>query len=130
MVKYDEMNLERAVKPVKPSDRRVANIHTAEFTPWLADDGAPTGQSYLQLNSEPGGVGFHVFRMDPDTTTTPHQHTGDEEFYLLSGDLRDNDGTVYKEGDLVWMKEGTEHYSYSEHGCTLLVYIKTAEVNV
>lgn len=119
------------MKPVQSSDRKIANIHTTAFTPWSMEDGASTGQSYLQLNpSKPGGVGFHVFRMDPGTTTDPHQHTEDEEFYLLSGDLTDNDGTVYKEGDLVWMKEGTEHSSYSKNGCTLLVYIKTAEVLV
>jgi len=119
------------MKPVKPSDRRITNIHSAEFTPWSMENGSATGQSYLQLNtSQPPGVGFHVFRMDPDTTTDPHQHTGDEEFYLLSGDLKDNDGTVYQEGDLVWMKQGTEHCSYSKNGCTLLVYIKTAEENL
>lgn len=117
------------MNPVKPADRIIANIHTSEFTSWTGDGIGP-GQSYLQLNpAKPAGVGFHVYRMDPDTTTDPHQHTGDEEFYLLSGDLKDNDGTVYREGDLVWMKEGTEHYSYSKDGCTLLVYIRTAEVN-
>ena len=46
---------------------------------------------------------------------------------MLEGDLKDNDGTCYKAGDLVWMKEGTEHNSCTEHGCTLIVYIKKAE---
>ena len=85
----------------------------------------------MQLNeSKPDGVGFHLFRMAPGTTTETHRHTGDEEWFVLEGDLTDNDGTRYEPGDLVWMKEGTEHHSYSEKGCTLVVYIETAETLV
>lgn len=116
------------MKTVKPDERLIANIHTADYKPWIGDQGEETGQSVLQLGDEnPPGVGFHVFKMEPGITTTPHEHTEHEEFLLLSGDLRDNDGTDYQIGDLVWMKKGTQHSSYSEHGCLLAVYIKTAE---
>jgi len=119
------------MKNVSKAERRIANIHDTEFKQWSLEDGGNSGQSLLQLNSDyPDGVGFHVFKMAPGTTTEAHRHTEDEEFYVLEGDLTDNDGTTYRQGDLVWMEKGTEHSSYSENGCTLIVYIQKAEVPV
>lgn len=116
------------MKSVLEGHRKVVNIDDAKFQTWESENGQESGQSFLQLNpSNPDGVGFHLFRMAPGTTTDSHRHTGDEEWFMLEGDLTDNDGTRYKAGDLVWMKEGTEHNSYSENGCTLVVYIEKAE---
>ena len=119
------------MKPVPEGHRKIVNLKDAQFKPWELEEGGDSGQSLVQLNeSKPDGVGFHLFRMAPGTTTDTHRHTGDEEWFVLEGDLVDNDGTQYKPGDLVWMKEGTEHHSYSENGCTLVVYIETAETLV
>ena len=115
------------MKSVNDSDRRVVNIHNAQYRQWEDEP----GQSVLQLNTaQPDGVGFHIFKMDPGVTTTAHEHTEDEEFLVLSGDLTDNDGTEYREGDLVWMKKGTQHCSTTKNGCLLAVFIRTAEVPV
>ncbi len=54
--------------------------------------------------------------MDPGYTTLPHEHIGTEEFYVISGDAVDNDGRVYRPGDLVLLKSGTQHTTCSEHG--------------
>ena len=119
------------MKTVEKDHRKIINIGAATFKPWVLESGNDSGQSLVQLNSaNPDGVGFHLFRMAPGTTTEAHRHAGDEEFYVLDGDLVDNDGTRYEPGDLVWMKEGTEHHSYSENGCTLVVYIAEAETPV
>ena len=117
------------MKSVASGDRLVANINEAAFEPWVFEDGAiDDSQMVLQLNTaKPVGVGFHVYRMAPGTTTAAHRHTGDEEFFVLDGDLTDNDGTEYRPGDLVLMKEGTEHNSTTKNGCTLVVYIERAE---
>ncbi len=120
------------MKPVNKDDRVVVNIANATFKPWALEDGSvDNSQSLVQLNDKkPAGVGFHLYRMAPGTTTTAHRHTGDEEFYVLEGDLTDNDGYEYKPGDLVLMKEGTEHNSTTRNGCTLLVHIETEEAPV
>lgn len=117
------------MKPVSKDERVVVNIDEAEFKPWALEDGSvDETQTLVQLNaSKPDGVGFHIFRMAPGTTTTAHRHTGDEEFYIIEGDLTDNDGTEYRSGDLVYMKEGTEHNSTTKNGCTMVVYIENAE---
>ena len=36
----------------------------------------------LQVNGGRTGYGFHVYRMAPGTTTTAHEHIGDEEFIV------------------------------------------------
>lgn len=112
------------MRPVKPEDRRVANIHEAEYTPFTYPDGEALGDSVLQLDdSQPLGVGFHVYRMPPGMTTRGHRHNGHEQFLILEGELVENDGTVYRKGDLVWLRDGTEHSSHTPDGCLLAVHI-------
>ncbi|MDJ0777343.1 MAG: cupin domain-containing protein [Gammaproteobacteria bacterium] len=118
------------MKPVEPGERLVVNIYDAEYEPFITDNGETDGYTLQLDRSKPLGTGFHVYKMAPGYTTIAHEHTGNEEFLLISGDLRDNDGTVYREGDLVWMKAGTQHNSYSENGCLLAVYIETTEESV
>ncbi len=118
------------MKPVAPGERIVVNIYEAEYEPFVTDKGEHDGYTLQLDRSKRLGTGFHVYKMEPGYTTIAHEHTGNEEFLLISGDLRDNDGTVYREGDLVLMKAGTQHNSYSEKGCLLAVYIETTEASV
>ncbi|MGI9406492.1 MAG: cupin domain-containing protein [Hyphomicrobiaceae bacterium] len=119
------------MKPVANTDRVVRSVATDAFTPWLDDDGNETGWSYMQLGDDfTPGVGFHMFKMEPGSTSTPHEHTGAEHFYVVDGTLIENDGTVYRKGDLVLMKKGTQHSSHTPDGCLLAVYIETMERNL
>jgi anti-sigma factor ChrR (cupin superfamily) len=119
------------MKPVDPKDRRIANIYEAEFKPFVFDDGVTMGDAVLQLDDgQPLGVGFHVYRMPAGMTTRPHRHNGHEQFLILEGELIENDGTVFRKGDLVWLKDGTEHCSYSPDGCLLAVHIAATETTV
>ncbi len=116
------------MKPVAPNDRRVANIFSAEFKPFVYDDGKAYGDSVLQLDDAiPLGVGFHVYRMPAGMTTRGHRHNGHEQFLILEGELIENDGTVFKKGDLVWLRGGTEHHSHTPNGCLLAVHIAGPE---
>jgi len=109
--------------PIKDEDRRVANIHKAEYTPFYSG-GKPDG-SVLQLNkSNALGTGFHIYKMEPGETTVAHEHLSDEEFLMLEGEIFDHDGTRYGPGDLVWLRKGTEHYSHSPNGCIIAVYLE------
>ena len=110
------------LKAIESKDRRVVNIHTAEFTPFFSD-GVENG-AVLQLNdAKPHGSGFHIYRMAPGETTVAHVHHSDEEFLMLEGELFDHDGVRYEAGDLVWLKKGTKHSSYSPGGCLIAVYL-------
>ena len=117
------------MKPIGPAERRVANISDPDaFTPYDPEGTTEQGTSFIQLNSDrPQGVGFYIYRMAPGSRSTPHRHGGAEEFLMIEGELIDNDGTVYRAGDVVWLAAGTEHTSHTETGCTIAVYAEGAE---
>jgi mannose-6-phosphate isomerase-like protein (cupin superfamily) len=120
------------MKPTRPADRVVVNIKGgAAFKPFLVDGKPLPGQSFLQLDDTfPEGAGFHIYRMAPGTASQPHEHTCHEQFLVVEGELIENNGTVFKAGDFVMLKEGTQHNSRTETGCTLAVFIRTAERNL
>ena len=60
----------------------------------------------------------------PGARTLHHIHGGYEEFLVLDGTLTDNDGYVYNKGDFATLTPGSSHYSYSETGCKVLVFMR------
>jgi quercetin dioxygenase-like cupin family protein len=119
------------VRKIETADRLVVNIREAAFKPFVTEGQEVKGHSFLQLDeSFPEGVGFHIYRMAPGTWSQPHEHTCAEQFLVLEGDVRDNDGYVYRPGDFVLLKQGTQHNSYTEHGATLVVFIASLERNL
>lgn len=119
------------MKPIAAADRIIANINEAEFKPFVYEDGVQLGDSVLQLDREqPLGVGFHVYRMPAGMTTRGHRHNGHEQFLILEGELIESDGTVFRKGDLVFYRDGSEHHSYSPGGCLLAVHIAGPEISV
>ncbi len=117
------------MKSIQPHERKVANIYDdAAYTPYDPDGEAEAGTHFIQLNPEAKrDVGFYIYRMEPGSQSTPHRHGGAEEFLIVQGELIDNDGTVYKAGDVVWLAGGTEHTSHTETGCLIAVYAEAAE---
>ena len=90
-----------------------------------------TGQSYLAARRDlPGRPGFHIYRMEPGAASQPHEHTCHEQFLVLEGEVIDHDGYVYKPGDFVLLKEGTQHNSRTETGATLAVFVREIERNL
>ena len=65
----------------------------------------------------------YLIRFGPGSRSHPHIHQGSEEFLVLDGELTDHDGMVFQSGDFVRFDPGSEHWSYSENGCTLLVIL-------
>ena len=65
----------------------------------------------------------YLIRFGPGSRSHPHIHQGSEEFLVLDGELTDHDGMVFQSGDFVRFDPGSEHWSYSEKGCTLLVIL-------
>lgn len=119
------------MKPINPQDRRIANIHQTDFTPFVYPDGVALGDAVLQLDDTRAlGTGFHVYRMPPGMRTRGHRHNGHEQFLILEGELHENDGTILRAGDLVFYRDGTEHDSFTPNGCLLAVYIVAEETPV
>ncbi len=116
------------MKPITPENRRAANVNDA-FTQLVYPGSPVLGDAVLQPNTDrPAAEGFHIYRMPPGMTTVAHRHNGEEHFYVIEGELIDSDGAVFRKGDIVSYRDGTEHSSYSPNGCTLVVYITGPEV--
>ena len=112
------------MKPIAEGDRLQINLSDVEFEPYISDNGEVDGLAFQLDRSKRLGSGFHLYKMEPGYTTVPHRHRGNEEFFIISGEAVDNDGTVYRAGDLVLLKDGTEHCSYTKDGCVILVYLR------
>ena len=120
----------KTMKPVADGERRVVNLDDIEFEVFVNQHGVADGLAFQHDRDRRLGSGFHLYKMEPGYTTIAHRHNGNEEFFVVSGDLTDNDGTVYRAGDLVWLKDGTQHCSYSENGCVIVVYIPVPETSL
>jgi hypothetical protein len=119
------------MRKMEKTERFVTNINTTPFKPFLVDGKPVEGQSFLQLDDTfPEGTGFHLYRMEPGSSSQPHEHTCHEQFLVIEGEVTDHDGYVYKQGDFVLLKSGTQHSSSSRTGATLAVFIRSAEKNI
>lgn len=119
------------MREMTEDDRKVANIHEAAFQPFVYPDGVALGDAVLQLDMDmPLGTGFHVYRMPAGMTTRGHRHNGHEQFLILAGELHESDGRILKAGDLVFYRDGSEHNSFTPHGCLLAVHIAGPEVTL
>jgi len=117
------------MKPIEPQERKVANIRDASaFQPYDPEGTSERGTSVIKLNTAlPRDVGFYIYKMEPGSQSAPHRHGGAEEFLMIEGELIDNDGTVYRPGDVVWLAPGTEHTSHTETGCLIAVFAEAEE---
>lgn len=116
------------MKPVDPADRVVRNIFTAPFSDTGPDGRRYEGLSQLALDeSRPSWTGFHAMRMAPGALSPAHEHSADEYFFMLEGELIDHDGTLYRPGDMVLLRAGSRHSSHTPDGCTILVYVDELE---
>ena len=115
------------MKPIPEEKRKIININNIKFETFNGE----IGTSIFQLNpNKKLGEGFYIYKMEPGSKSLPHQHAGAEEFYILEGQLIDNDGTLYQQGDLVWLGAGTEHNSVTKTGCTIIVFSENGETPI
>ena len=114
------------MKPIEQSDRRVVNIKDAAFQAFEGPGGPSPGASYFQMEEQEPGSGFYLYRLAPGCWSDPHEHDGSEQFIVLEGHLIDHDGTVYRQGDFVWLKSGTRHSSHAPDGCLVAVFAKNS----
>ncbi|MFH1246246.1 MAG: cupin domain-containing protein [Candidatus Liptonbacteria bacterium] len=70
-------------------------------------------------------TGFRVSlqRLPPGFVAPKHRHTDFEWVYILEGTLQDEFGS-YGKGTFKVNPKGSVHKSYSEHGCTLIVFMR------
>lgn len=105
--------------------RTIVNWKTADFEryPSLPETADPIDWHNIRANPQTG-EGLSLINFLPGSSSSLHEHTGWEEFIMLSGELTDPDGTTYRTGDVVSLPPGSIHGSYSPNGCTTAVVIE------
>ena len=102
--------------------RSVARFDDEDFVPWAAE-GEPDAQLlWKNVSFDPAtGQGSYLMIFPPGVTSSPHRHDGAEEWFMVEGDLVDNDGHSYRAGDFVSLSAGSQHHSTSPAGCKIVV---------
>ena len=109
--------------PDSRAGRRVVNVHTTPFQEYDLEGPIQPDMSWLPVSYDRvTGQGCYLMRMQPSAVTIAHDHPGMEEFLIIDGELIDDDGAVFKAGDLVSYEADTHHNSRTETGCTIAVF--------
>ena len=106
-------------------DRKITDINNAVFKPFDRYGKPLPKMSWSVISYESStGFGSFLLKMEPGARSTPHTHTGFEEFLMLEGELIDPDNKIFKKGDFVTFEPGSTHSSYTKDGCLILVFMR------
>ena len=104
--------------------RRIIETDHEYFSPYNRYGDVSSGLKWLRLSkNEEHEHEVFIVQFEPESSSTLHKHKGYEEFYVIDGELIDDDGKVFKKGDYIKFEKGTKHSSLSKTGCTLLVIL-------
>ena len=83
------------------TNRKITDLYNVEFTPFDNYGVVVPGMSWhkISYNKENGGNGTYLLKMEPNTKSLPHVHTGFEEFLPRSCHISCNT-CVQKRSDL------------------------------
>ena len=105
--------------------RKITKLDNLKFEPF-DKYGEPIDGWYWHKISfdEKTNFGTYISKLNPETKTIPHIHSGHEEFLILEGELVDSDGTIFKKGDFVSYEPHSSHSSYTKKGCLILTFMR------
>ena len=102
----------------------IKNLKNINFYPYNRNNETLKGIYWNNINyNENDGIGSYVLKFDPGAITKFHKHLGEENFFVLEGEITDSfTKETYSKGNYVSLEKNSCHYSYSEKGCILLVF--------
>jgi len=105
--------------------RKITKLDHLKFKPFNKYGKSIKGWSWHKISfDKKTNFGTYISKLDPETKTLPHIHTGHEEFFILEGELIDSDGTIFKKGDFVSYQPNSSHSSYTKKGCLILTFMR------
>tara|TARA_B100000579_G_scaffold436239_1_gene461636 strand:- start:1614 stop:1976 length:363 start_codon:yes stop_codon:yes gene_type:complete len=109
---------------VNMEKRKIIDTKHGNFSPYKRYGTVSSGLKWILLSKDEK-LEHEVFilQFEPGSSSSFHKHNGFEEFYVIDGELIDDDGKVLKKGDYVKFGKGTKHSSHSKNGCILLVIL-------
>ena len=101
------------------------NPSKLRLTPFNSYGKPIRGMSWHKISyNQNTGIGSYILKMAPGARSLKHRHQNYEEFYVLDGELIDEDNTTFKKGDFILYKPGSKHSSFTKKGCLLLVFLR------
>ncbi len=105
--------------------RKVVNYKDADFETYSLQGKPQADLSWHNISwSDEDDSGFFLIKFDPGGVSLPHEHLGTEEFVILEGEIMDHDGWVYRPGDCVSLAKGSRHFSSSNTGAIVAVFVR------
>ncbi len=106
-------------------NRKIINPSKIKFSPFNSYGKPIPGMSWYKISyNQNTGVGSYLLKMAPGARSLKHKHQNYEEFYILDGQLTDEDNTTFSKGNFISYKPGSTHSSFSKKGCLLLVFLR------
>ena len=106
-------------------NRKIINPYKLKFTPFNNYGKSISGMSWHKISyNQNTGVGSYILKMAPGARSLKHMHQNYEEFYVLEGELTDEDNATFNKGDFISYKPGSKHSSFTKKGCLLLVFLR------
>ena len=70
-------------------DRKIVNIFEDEFLPYDLEGPLQEDMGYIPLsyNKDGDANGAYVIKMEPGAATIAHEHSGNEDYLIIEGDL-------------------------------------------
>ena len=63
---------------------------------------------FLKLNPDiHRNIGFSIYKIESGALSTPHRQVGAEGIYVIEGELKDNNGTLYPACNVLLLALGT-----------------------
>ena len=95
--------------------RRIIETEKLYFSPYHRYGTVSIGLKWIPLSKDEK-LEHEVFivQFEPESSSSLHKHKGHEEFFVIYGELIDDDGKVFKKGDYIRFEKGTKHSSYSK----------------
>lgn len=96
-----------------------ALVLASDSLPWMATP--YRGVRLRELSSASPDYSILMMSCDPGSTFPPHDHSGTEDAYILSGEAT-IDGRLLRAGDFMHAEPGSHHHDmFSESGCQALI---------
>ena len=110
--------------------RRIIETKHEYFSPYNRYGTVSSGLKWLQLSKDEK-LEHEVFivQFEPESSSSLHKHKGYEEFYVIDGELIDDDGKVFKKGDYINLKKELSTHLTQKRDVLFWLYFMQEKMN-
>ena len=110
--------------------RRIIETEHEYFSPYNRYGTVSSGLKWMPLSKDEK-LEHEVFivQFEPESSSSLHKHNGYEEFYVIDGELIDDDGKVFKKGDYIKFKKAVSTHLTQKRDALFWSYYMQEQMN-